>query len=211
VGVLDVARWSDGHVYAAGWAFDPDTTAPVRVEVLVDGTVKATVTANGHRLDVGAVHPLYGDHHGFNASVAAALPPGNHQICARAVDTTTAQRVGIGCRTVTVPGATPSEPKGAINAIGGGQRTIGVGGWALDTANTAPVWVWIVVDEQWHFVPADRPLWGLAFFYPRHGDDHGYALWLRAAPGVHRVCVASFTVDLKALTVQGCHNVAVSA
>src|SRR5690606_22712594 len=105
VGVLDVARWNAGNLYAAGWAFDPDTTAPVRVEVLVDGAVKTAVTANGHRPDVGAVHPLYGDHHGFNASVDVALAPGAHQICARAVDTTTAHRVGIGCRTVTVPGA----------------------------------------------------------------------------------------------------------
>ncbi len=209
-GSFDVATWSNGTIEVAGWAIDPDTTEPVDIEFFVDGVPRAGTIAFRHRPDVGRVHPLYGDHHGFSHRFSMSLAPGPHEICVRAVDTTDRQRVLIGCKPITVPGAVASEPKGAITAIGGGQRTIGVAGWALDTANTAPVWVWIVVDDQWHFVPANRPMWGLAFFYPRHGDDHGYAAFIRANPGARRVCVASFTVDLTALAMHACHTVGVA-
>ena len=215
-GVLDAVTWDGATIRASGWAYDPDTAGPVWVELWVDGLPRVGVTANQNRPDLVAHLPGYGPLHGFSTEVTMALAPGLHSVCAKALDTTTTvgQELG-GCTAINVPAPPPpptarSEAVGAIQSLQGGRRAIGVSGWAADTVDTGPVWVWIVIDDRWYFTPANQPRWGFSFFFPRHGDAHGYGAIYPASRGAHRVCVASFTTDLKALTVQGCRNVRVT-
>lgn len=68
----------------SGWAADPDSSAPVSVQVRVDGTPWST-TANRPRPDVGAAFPSLGSQRGFQLEVPS-LGAGVHQVCVSAVD-----------------------------------------------------------------------------------------------------------------------------
>src|SRR3954470_11098748 len=67
IGSLDVVQqhYADGvlETYVAGWAWDPDTAAPVDVHVYVDGQLWAYGAANGPRPDVAAAYPAAGPDH----------------------------------------------------------------------------------------------------------------------------------------------------
>lgn len=79
-GYLDVLRGGDGFARVAGWAFDPDTSAPVGIQVTSDGQLIYEVAAVQPRPDVAALWPGQGPNHGFNFDVA--LTPGEHTVCA---------------------------------------------------------------------------------------------------------------------------------
>jgi hypothetical protein len=101
-GSLDDAAATPTGVHVAGWAIDPDTTAPINVRVSVDGAPVAVAGANGARPDVGAQYPGYGSAHGYALDVRAA--PGTHSVCAYAVNVAAGGRdTQLGCRTVIVP------------------------------------------------------------------------------------------------------------
>ena len=100
-GALDSAIGAPGSVRVAGWTIDPDTAAPGKVHVYVDGVATA-VTADGARGDIGGAFPLYGTGHGFDASVAAA--PGLHNVCVYAINVSgPGANTTLGCRAVSVP------------------------------------------------------------------------------------------------------------
>jgi spore germination protein YaaH len=87
-----------------GWAIDPDTAAPIAVDVYVDGAPVAELAADESRPDVAGVYPAYGPGHGF--STILALTPGKHTVCAYGIN----QGAGttnttLGCRVVTAPPA----------------------------------------------------------------------------------------------------------
>lgn len=89
-----------GGVRASGWAIDPDTTGPIRVDLAVDGVVTSGF-ADVNRPDLVAVFPSAGPRHGFD--IAASVAPGVHEVCVIGVN------VGpgpgdqtLGCRSVTV-------------------------------------------------------------------------------------------------------------
>jgi hypothetical protein len=76
IGHVDEVRAVAGGIRVQGWAIDPDTTAPVRVRLTVDGAVVQEITASAARPDVAAAHPLYGAMHGFDM----LLPGGSTSI-----------------------------------------------------------------------------------------------------------------------------------
>jgi GH25 family lysozyme M1 (1,4-beta-N-acetylmuramidase) len=86
-GSFDVAASTQDGVRVAGWAIDPDTTAPIDVHVYVNG-VLTTLTAGVSRPDVGAAFPAFGPNHGFDQVIAAGAGP--KQVCVWAVN------VGVG-------------------------------------------------------------------------------------------------------------------
>ncbi len=89
-----------GTLQAAGWALDPDTDAPVPVDVYVDRVLAQSLLAAGDRPDVGAAHPGYSAAHGWAIEVAVA--PGQHDLCAYAADDGTEPSTNLGCVLVTV-------------------------------------------------------------------------------------------------------------
>ena len=72
-----------GAIRVAGWALDPDTPAPIPVEVTIDDRRVARVLAEGRRPDVAAMFPNSGDRHGFDTTIAAQ--PGA-RICVVAIN-----------------------------------------------------------------------------------------------------------------------------
>jgi subtilisin family serine protease len=103
-GSLDQAtRNADGTVSVAGWAIDPDTTAPIEVHVYVGSSAYPItgfpLVAGQSRPDVAAVLPPYGPNHGYSF-VVPPTPPGL-LLCAFAINAGPGQNTTLGC--VIVP------------------------------------------------------------------------------------------------------------
>lgn len=86
IGRFDQATSLNGgtSVAVAGWAIDPDTTAPDAVHVYVDD-IGIPMVASTSRPDVGAAFPGYGDKHGFTTTLTG-LPAGSHWVCAYGIN-----------------------------------------------------------------------------------------------------------------------------
>jgi hypothetical protein len=97
IGTVDTLNTGAGRARIAGWALDPDTTAPIDVHIYVDGNLAAVTSAAVDRPDVGAVFPGMGNQHGF--AISFDLRRGHHTVCAYAIDDAHAlDNPQIGCR-----------------------------------------------------------------------------------------------------------------
>ncbi len=97
-GSADLIARVSGGVYVAGWAIDPDTSAPIPVHVYV-GTTGAALIADGQRTDVGRVYSLYGSNHGFAATLA--IGPSPTTVCVYAIESAgTGSNRLLACQTV---------------------------------------------------------------------------------------------------------------
>lgn len=99
VGAFDsVSATAPTSVRVHGWALDPNTTAPIYVDVYLDGVGVARLTADQSRTDVGAAYPGQGNLHGFDATTVTTV--GTHQVCVYGIDSSGGPNTGLGCRTV---------------------------------------------------------------------------------------------------------------
>lgn len=204
-GAFDTASTGPGSVTVAGWAIDPDTLAPVTVEVRVDGALAATVLAEGRRPDVGAAFPGYGDGHGFVASVPAG--PGSRQVCVIARDDAEGPATSIGCRAVTVPTGSPFGSVDRARPFLPGLVT--VSGWTIDPDTAASIDVHVYVDGTFAGAfPAagSRPDVGAAF--PGYGAAHGFAVVVPSLGGTRQVCTFGINVGAGTNQLIGCRSVA---
>jgi hypothetical protein len=84
-----------------GWAIDPDTADPIRVDMYVDGVGASSGNADASRPDVGAVFVGYGDNHGIDRTITG-LKAGSHQVCVYAINVGPgAASTLLGCKAVT--------------------------------------------------------------------------------------------------------------
>jgi hypothetical protein len=97
-GSLDAVVRGPNGVTVAGWVIDPDTSAPIPVHVYV-GSEGTAILADLQRPDVGAAFPLYGNAHGFGATVAAPQTP--VKVCVSSIEAAgSGTNQLLGCRTV---------------------------------------------------------------------------------------------------------------
>lgn len=205
-GSLDVNAQSGAGIRVAGWAIDPDTTAPVDVTVKVEGQAVRTVRADVVRPDVGAAFPGRGSAHGFDLTVPD-LGPGKRQVCVWVADVGVGGDVRVlGCRDIFIT----VDPFGSIDGVSGRpDGTIRVSGWVADPETSAPTDVGILLDGAQVVVqPTDvaRPdveaVYGL-------GAVRGYDIQFPAPPGSHTVCVIAGNVGWGSARFVGCRSVVV--
>ncbi|MBO0925293.1 hypothetical protein J1G44_12480 [Cellulomonas sp. zg-ZUI199] len=183
VGFIDFVTPGPGSVTVRGWAIDPDTSASIPVHVYAGGT-GAALTADRDRPDLVAPFGL-GAAHGFVGSLA--VPPGRHDVCLYAINSTPGNNPLLGCRTVTVL-ADSRPPVGFVDALTTAAGSVTATGWALDHDTVGPVTVHLTVDGAVTAVQADRERPDLAGFGV--GTRHGYQVTAPATPGRHEVCVS---------------------
>ncbi|MGI8668144.1 MAG: DUF3152 domain-containing protein [Jatrophihabitans sp.] len=100
-GHLDSVAVQGHHVIGTGWVIDPDTMAPGRAALYVDGG-QVSMTASLPRPDVAAGYPHFGAGHGFQIDVATS--PGQHRACAYGINVAGSGGItNLGCVSVTVP------------------------------------------------------------------------------------------------------------
>ncbi len=83
-----------------GWAADADTTAPISVQVRIDGRTVTTARADLPRPGLATTHPGIGTAHGYDIPVA--VPPGAHTVCVVGVNVGAGATTSTGCAKITV-------------------------------------------------------------------------------------------------------------
>jgi len=107
-GALDSVVATSSKITARGWAIDPNTIAPIKVHLYVDGKAVQGVLADTSRPDVGRIYGK-GDNHGFIILDAPVnLSRGIHTVCVYAIDSwlwtnPTNPLIKRPCQSVTVP------------------------------------------------------------------------------------------------------------
>jgi subtilisin family serine protease len=193
-------------VTLSGWALDRDVVGPIPVHVYVDGAWGGALSTVGVRDDVAAAYPGTGNQHGFTHTFTAT--PGNHQVCAYAINDEGGVNTALGCRTAAV---TNHLPTGNFESLTVAGSTVTLTGWTLDPDTTAPIDVHYYVDGAWGGSQrADLARPDVARAYPGTGDLHGFTRAFTASPGTHQVC--AYAIDATTSnTPLGCRSVTVAA
>jgi cell wall-associated NlpC family hydrolase len=110
-GAFDSFGYGAAGLSVRGWTTDPDTTAPIQLDVTVNGQSYGSGLANQYRPDVAAVYPAFGASHGYQLTVPVTLSPGNYQFCVVGVNDAAGGNTILGCRMWTV---LPSSPPASM-------------------------------------------------------------------------------------------------
>ncbi|HEV7950276.1 MAG TPA: hypothetical protein VGP24_10965, partial [Glaciihabitans sp.] len=143
-GVLDSVKTAVNEISVSGWALDPDTGASISTHVYVD-SASVAVTANKARPDIAAIYPGYGDKKGFSTKISAT--PGQHNVCAYAINVGAGSNKLMNCKTVTVPAAMDPSPIGVLDGVSASGGTVTARGWALDPDTNNPISVHLYVGS----------------------------------------------------------------
>lgn len=184
VGFVDATGSGPGEITIAGWALDPDTSAPIDVHVYV-GNAGYAVKADRPRPDLAPHYPGLGTSHGFEAKVPAQSW-GNVNVCVYGINVSAGANRLLGCTTVH---SYAGSPQGAVDGIEVGPGTVSVRGWALDPDTKDPIDVHVYVGGAGHPTTADVPRSDIGTAYPAYGPNHGYLKTVPASAGPQTVCV----------------------
>jgi hypothetical protein len=181
LGVVDAYTGASAGVGVRGWAFDPESTASLSIQVSIDGAV-STIIANTSRPDVGLVYHK-GDNHGFSTVLAASN--GRHVVCVTAVNLGQGRSSVLGCLWVTVQNA---NPIGWLDRVDTTPTSITVTGWALDPDTTSPINVHTYLDGHITGFTANTSRPDVGLIYGK-GDNHGFNTTLPTTQGTHQLCL----------------------
>lgn len=172
---------SANNIHVAGWAIDPDTTAPIQVHFYTDGAWTGATTADGIRTDVGAVYPGFGSAHGFSADFA--IPTGAQRMCAYGINVSSGLNLPLGC--LSLGGAPQGWLDSAVLTRPGKVR---VSGWAADPNDwSRSTVVHVYAGTAWTSLPANQPRTDVNNFFGITGN-HGFNAEIDASGGPIQVC-----------------------
>jgi hypothetical protein len=201
-GVLENVVPTPGGITVSGWAFDPDTSDSIWVHFYVDGQMAGGAVASQLRSDVGAVHPGFGDHHGFSQTIATS--PGLHQVCAYGINVGSGTaNTQLGCSSV----ASGGNPTGALDRVDVGLGKATFHGWTVDPDTNDPILVHLYLDGQmvggYLASASSTELGALSSF----GVNHGFSATMPVGVGLHTMCAYGINVGSGNNNTQlGCQN-----
>jgi len=216
-GHLDVLKLDGSGVAASGWTYDSDApTAPVSVDLLVDGTRATRLTADRARADIARAYPTAGPNHGFSGRVD--LTSGDHTVCVTFVNLAPKGADNmLRCQLFTVPANAMElkNPIGDLETVTVSGRTVSATGWAIDPdAPTAALAVHLYANGRLISGVSssqDRPDIGAT--NPGAGNAHGFVWSMNVSePGDQEIC--AYAINQSAGTTNprlGCRTVTVSA
>jgi len=202
-GSVDGVSRAPGGLHVSGWAFDPSTSSPIDVRVLVDGRVAGTATAGAGRSDVAAIVPGAGPRSGYAVDVTAGA--GSRTVCVVGVNVGSGADRQLGCVPVAVSGTAFGSFDRAV-AIPGGIR---VSGWALDPDTATPIPVHVYVGPAGTALTAGRVRNDVAAGFPGYGAQHGFSADLTVRRGTYPVCAYAIGTGGGDSALLGCRSVAV--
>jgi hypothetical protein len=179
VGAITALVQASGGIHLTGWAQDPDTSAPIRTTVQVDGATVATTTANltaaGHgQHGLVGTYTLGGGH----------LAPGTYQVCVVGVNLGAyGSNRTVGCRAI----ALNFNPSGGIQTLRQKGPGIALTGWAQDPDTGAAITAAITIDgvSRAHVTANGRGTFHTL---------HELAMTAPTTHGTHAVCVVAINV-----------------
>ncbi|MFD6697531.1 MULTISPECIES: hypothetical protein [unclassified Microbacterium] len=203
-GSVDSVTTAPGSVSVRGWALDPDTKDPISVRVSIGSTATA-LTANQQRSDVGAVYPLYGSAHGYQATISAASGPQN--VCITAMNVKSGADTALAsCTQVFVIAATDpgTAPIGWLDSVSVQGDQVTVRGWTMDPDMPASIPVHIYVGASGTPYTADQSRPDVAAAYPGYGAAHGFSVTQTLPAGGAQVCAYGINSGKGNNTLLGC-------
>ncbi|WP_157556146.1 fibronectin type III domain-containing protein [Herbidospora yilanensis] len=155
-----------------GWVIDPDSTAPVQIDVYDTTKFLGSITADTPRTDVGDDNSGYGNHHGFDALVPADPADGEHRVCLVFINKGPGAHVDSGCK----PYSVRHLPWGSLDESIRTGVDLRVVGWVVDDdAKTSPVTVDVVADGKVvHTAVANQYREEVGRDLPEYGYHHGF-------------------------------------
>ncbi|MHB0867817.1 MAG: M23 family metallopeptidase [Thermoleophilia bacterium] len=202
-GAIDWVRRVPRGFKISGWGFDPNTTEPIEVNILIDGQMTLALTASEDRPDIGQSFPGMGNAHGFSATIAAAS--GVHTVCAQGINKGAGSDNIVACQQIEVGG----NPYGSVDsATLDGTGQIVASGWAVDPDTAAPAQVKLTANGRLLGVvnAADRRA-DVEAAYPEYGPWHGFSATLPVLAGETDVCAWGTNAGSGADTLIGCRTV----
>jgi Mannosyl-glycoprotein endo-beta-N-acetylglucosaminidase len=191
----EITRQPDG-LHVRGWALDPDSLSPARVDVYANGVGVAHLPANTLRTDVGALFPGYGSYRGFDT----VLPGVGGRVCIYAIN------VGagggnplLGCRNVL-----GVNPVGRLDTVTHQANGLHVTGWTLDPDSANPGLVDIYANGVGYRVVANQPRPDVEGAYPGYGAARGFDMVVPIAGG--QLCAYGVNTGAGANVLLGCKN-----
>lgn len=189
IGSAEQIAVGNGKVWAAGWAWDQDSTSAVRIWIVIDGALTYTVLAQNPRPDVARAYPAAGPNRGF--VVGFNVQNGTHRVCVLAANIGAGANQYLGCASVTVN----NNPFGSFEQVQMAPGGIQVGGWVIDPNATAAINAPVYVDGRLAgTLLADKGRPDVGNAYPYYGSAHGFLGIVPVADGNHTVCVSGSNV-----------------
>ena len=206
VGRLDALAPVPGGVYVAGWAFDPDTTGPINVQITVNGVVTAFLSTND-RPDLVAAFGDVGSAHGFDLVVP--VTSGDPQtVCVYGMNYGPGADSLIEGTCSTLPSFSGS-PFGYLDSVTAAGGAITASGWTIDPDSAAPIGAHIYVDNVPVAIIADKPRPDIGAQFPLYGPPHGFTTTIPASPGPHTVCAFGINVGFGSNSILNCKPIVV--
>ena len=205
VGVVEsVTPVVGGGIRVQGWAVDPDTTAPLQVNIAVNGS-GLPYAANVSRPDVNAALLTTGNH-GFDVTIPAQTI-GNQHVCVTFVNVGPGSNKEAGCFDVR---AMTGSPFGSLDSVSVSPGAVNVSGWAIDPDTSNPIPVRVVVGGLSSSITSNASREDVAAAIPGYGALHGFSGSVSASAGQNQVCVYALeTVGMGSDTLLGCRTVTV--
>ncbi len=189
IGWVDSVTGRGLSLTASGWAIDFDTTAPINVQVSVDGGAPVTAPANLTYPNLNTFYPGSGDVHGFVVTVKAPSA-GAHNVCVTALNDGDGSPQPLGC--MTADATTNNVPIGWLDSFAISGSTVTAKGWTIDFDTANPIAVKLTVDgTPVKTVQAADTYPNLGSIYPGSGDAHGFTASTTIPSGAHTVCVVA--------------------
>ncbi|MCT9818774.1 hypothetical protein N3K63_00595 [Microbacterium sp. W1N] len=195
-----------GGVRITGWTLDTDTTDSLDIHVYVDG-VGSIHRADAVRPDVGQAFPGFGDRHGIDVSLEAAV--GRHEVCVYGINRGLGFNKLLGCSTVEVERS--ASPVGALETAYAEPGGLRVRGWVVDPNTSAPMSVHVYRGATGTplTTSVDRP--DVIQQYPQAALRSGFDSHIPAPAGRAQVCAYGINVGWGSNSTIGCQDVEVRA
>ncbi len=206
VGRIDALDPVSGGVTVRGWAFDPNSSAPIAVHIFVDGSYYGGYAADEERSDVQSVYPAQGSRHGYQQQLS--LEPGRHDVCVFGINVGAGAVASVGCREVTV--ANDGAPVGRLVNATAASNGITVSGWVFDPSTVGAAAVHVYLDGAFATgLSANAATPASTSSHVNASGNHGFTRLIPAPAGSHEVCVFGINVAGDKAAILDCATISV--
>ena len=208
-GILEAAD----SIHISGWVMDPELASqPLDLEILIDGTVRATVLADRPRPDLVASGEISSPEHGFDLPTSELhLPPGSYSVSARVNDPMTGESVVLsGPTQLYIPDGPPALE--SITPLSGGSHP---DAWVTFTTVYSDPNGWQDINEVQFIFYKDYPYWHafILRYLPRSHELYlsNRSWWdshesKAATPGTATILDSGLRLDASGTKVSGSGN-----
>lgn len=217
VGKIETESNGPKQVTLSGYAFDPETTAPIDIHYYIGGPYGTgrwggVQTAAAYNSTVATSYPAYGGNHGFSILLTGVSAP--TIVCVYAINVGQGGSTLLDCRTVSPASGLPF---GNFEALTVANGVATASGWVLDPDDAGSVEIHAYLNGEY---PSGTGLGSfrsgstradVARVYPLYGLQNGFSFQYQVPVGTSELCL--YAIDREGLgnTFMGCRTVSIAS